>query len=53
MICPLLKDSNNTPRECFMSNCAWWNERLKVCSVFVIGDQVEDIAIQVTKEVGT
>ena len=41
--CPLQGVYNNSP--CDKEDCAWWNERFTRCSIFVIGDRIDDLAI--------
>jgi hypothetical protein len=57
MNCPIrdkhAPDVADLPRECWRNSCAWWNERFERCSVHVIGDRIDDIAIAMEKEVKT
>jgi len=50
MICPLLIGKSVTG-QCQEADCAWWNERFERCSVYVIGDRIDDLAIVMEKEV--
>lgn len=49
MICPMVAEPEAAV-PCGKEKCAWWNERFERCSVYVIGDRIDDLTIAVEKE---
>jgi hypothetical protein len=47
--CPLKVTALGVAVDCGLQSCEWWNIRNERCSVFVIGDSLEDTALRLSE----